>query len=601
MRKPGQITAMISTTALDMPEHRKAVVEACLSQGVFPIGMERHPTRDAAGVQACLEMVNSADIYIGIYAWRYGWVPDFDNPDNISIAEMEFNRAVERNASGGLKGILIFVMHEDHPIRPADFETNDIAQKKLTAFKKRALTGQTRWMFTSTEELRGQVIHALAEHRRVLDSPACCPSELSATRNRVVRAFVSSTFNSLGQQAKATKDDGRYEEAELLYRQSLIDSERVLGPEHPTTIAALIGLADIQMTRGRHDLAEPLYRRCIETSERAFGPDCLATVASLNALAEIHKLRGDAASADALSRRALAIRAGSFNPDSVNQYDKRGTFDSTHIVEQDAVDCTLYAPPEASSGATVLVQVYVHLPTCSDEARSMAQEFDSDSRRRGFSSLGTMVSRGTAFTFELKVPGLFVEPAMQKLVWQGRTEYVQYPVRVPEGHPPTDILGKLLVSQASIPIGQILFKLRVVVASSDQGRSPMPSGTATRYNLAFISYASDDRPEVLRRVQMLPAVGIRYFQDVLDLDPGDRWAQELFRHIDESDVMFLFWSSAARASEWVAKEWRYGLEKKGDSFIRPVVIEGPPPPEAPPELKHLHFADRVLYFIKGSE
>jgi len=100
---------------------------------------------------------------------------------------------------------------------------------------------------------------------------------------------------------------------------------------------------------------------------------------------------------------------------------------------------------------------------------------------------------------------------------------------------------------------------------------------------------------------MLPAVGIRYFQDVLDLDPGDRWAHELFRHIDESDVMFLFWSSAAKASEWVTREWQYGLERKGDAYIRPVVIEGPPPPEPPPQLKHLHFGDRALYFIRATD
>jgi len=62
--------------------------------------------------------------------------------------------------------------------------------------------------------------------------------------------------------------------------------------------------------------------------------------------------------------------------------------------------------------------------------------------------------------------------------------------------------------------------------------------------------------------------------------------------------MFLFWSSAAKASEWVQKEWRYGLEKKGEDYIRPIIIEGPPPPEPPQELKHLHFADRLLYFIK---
>jgi hypothetical protein len=97
---------------------------------------------------------------------------------------------------------------------------------------------------------------------------------------------------------------------------------------------------------------------------------------------------------------------------------------------------------------------------------------------------------------------------------------------------------------------------------------------------------------------MLAAAGVSYFQDVLDLDPGDRWARQLYRHIDESDVLLLFWSSAAKQSEWVTKEWQYGLREKGDDFIQPVVIEGPPPPLPPPELAHLHFSDKLLYFMR---
>src|SRR6185369_5982398 len=117
MNQPGKKSAMISSTAVDLPDHRQQVVDACLREGVFPIGMEQLPARDATGIQVSLEMVDKADIYIGIYAWRYGWVPDFNNPDRISITEMEFNRALERKQSGDLKEILIFVMHEDHPIR----------------------------------------------------------------------------------------------------------------------------------------------------------------------------------------------------------------------------------------------------------------------------------------------------------------------------------------------------------------------------------------------------------------------------------------------------------------------------------------------------
>lgn len=91
--RPGQFTAMISSTALDLPEHRKLVRQACLDAEVFPIGMEQLPARDASGTAASLEMVDKADIYIGVYAFRYGWVPD---GEEVSITEMEFDRASAR-------------------------------------------------------------------------------------------------------------------------------------------------------------------------------------------------------------------------------------------------------------------------------------------------------------------------------------------------------------------------------------------------------------------------------------------------------------------------------------------------------------------------
>ena len=276
----------------------------------------------------------------------------------------------------------------------------------------------------------------------------------------------------------------------------------------------------------------------------------------------------------------------------------RGEFDTKDGVARDPVDCSVYAPPEAHLSDSLIVQVFVHPPEHAKQAEEQAVEFDAESSRRGVASLGTAIERGTKLTFELAMNNVSVDEPVQELTWRGVTDHVTFGIRLPDKLPMVSLVGRVLVSQASIPIGRILFKLRLRLAQERADKLPENAGRATRYTMAFISYASQDRPEVLRRVQMLSAVGIHYFQDVLDLNPGDEWAEELFRRIDESNVMFLFWSSAARTSEWVQKEWRYGLEKKGQDYIRPVIIEGPPIPEPPQELKHLHFSDRLLYFLK---
>src|ERR1700754_1213509 len=83
---------MISSTALDLPEHRQGLRDACERAGFEPHMMEKLPALDADAIEASLQMVDEADVYVGIFAYRYGYVP---TGRDISITEMEYNRAVE--------------------------------------------------------------------------------------------------------------------------------------------------------------------------------------------------------------------------------------------------------------------------------------------------------------------------------------------------------------------------------------------------------------------------------------------------------------------------------------------------------------------------
>src|ERR671938_162390 len=103
------VRVMISSTARDLPEHRKEVRDACLRQGMFPTMMEHLPVNDTEATAASLSLVDYADIYVGVFAHRCGYAPgDQDFP----ISEMEYS-------GGAARGFprLIFLMHEEHPIR----------------------------------------------------------------------------------------------------------------------------------------------------------------------------------------------------------------------------------------------------------------------------------------------------------------------------------------------------------------------------------------------------------------------------------------------------------------------------------------------------
>lgn len=285
-------------------------------------------------------------------------------------------------------------------------------------------------------------------------------------------------------------------------------------------------------------------------------------------------------------------------PSAVGHALRRGDFSPNPALPVDDVDCTVFATPEARPGDTVLVQVFAHLPEESAAATSLAKEFDRDAIRRGCESLGTKIARGSQLHFELTVADLQIRHA-KDLTWKGRPASIQFSVAVAKSFAPRNITAQIAVLQNSVPIGEIVFKLSVVAQGARRTNPEPVESRARRIERAFASYASPDRDEVCKRVQMARAAGIQCFQDVLDLDPGERWERRLYQYIDQSDALFLFWSHHSRDSEWVTREWRYALKQKGLDFIRPVILEGPPIVPPPPELQALHFNDRMLYVMNG--
>ena len=94
---------------------------------------------------------------------------------------------------------------------------------------------------------------------------------------------------------------------------------------------------------------------------------------------------------------------------------------------------------------------------------------------------------------------------------------------------------------------------------------------------------------MFRRIQVLDLLGIETYLDVVDLRAGEKWEDSIRGAIDQTKFMILFWSKAARKSQWVEKEWRYALDRRGINYIRPLSLcllnEAPPPSE----LAELHF------------
>jgi tetratricopeptide (TPR) repeat protein len=68
---------------------------------------------------------------------------------------------------------------------------------------------------------------------------------------------------------------GKYEQAEQTYREVLGDRLRVLGPDHPDTLATRHEIARMLARQGQHERAKQEYQEVLATELRVLGPDHL--------------------------------------------------------------------------------------------------------------------------------------------------------------------------------------------------------------------------------------------------------------------------------------------------------------------------------------
>lgn len=269
--------------------------------------------------------------------------------------------------------------------------------------------------------------------------------------------------------------------------------------------------------------------------------------------------------------------------------------------DSELVEVSAYSPKTYLAGSDFLVQIYWRNLKNGVVASANATEADPAASRRAIATLATPVSTGDRLEVQLEAQGASIDDPSQHFVWPGGLTTCSFFVSVPKDdcRPQYNFRVRIFVNTS--PVGT----LRFVMYLSSERNTTTPSQShdfAHRYKYAFLSYASADRPEVLKRAQALKAARIAFFQDILSLEPGDIWEEKLFEEIDRSDLFLLFWSSRARDSIWVIKEAEHALDRQKLSpeklpDLVPVILEGPPVALPPDSLKHIHFNDPIMYVM----
>ncbi len=123
---------------------------------------------------------------------------------------------------------------------------------------------------------------------------------------------------ALGTLANLDLHQGKYGEANGLYRRALAIREKVLGPDHPDLASTLNGLAVTCQHQGKYGEAEGLHQRALAIREKSLKPDHPDVAETLNNLAIVYRAQGKHGEAEGLYRRALAIHEKALGPDHPN-------------------------------------------------------------------------------------------------------------------------------------------------------------------------------------------------------------------------------------------------------------------------------------------
>jgi hypothetical protein len=105
--------------------------------------MEDYVASDKRPLQKCLTDVATCDIYIGLFAWRYGYIPPNHKK---SITELEYQQATTSKLER-----LIFILDEN-AAWPPNFVDND--RTCIEQLKNRLMTDHVVQKFNTPDELQ---------------------------------------------------------------------------------------------------------------------------------------------------------------------------------------------------------------------------------------------------------------------------------------------------------------------------------------------------------------------------------------------------------------------------------------------------------------
>jgi|GEM_PF-967825 len=190
----------VSSSFEDLKKHRDAAIRVLRQLGHEVVAMEEMVAGVAAPLSKVNEMVDRSEAYVGLFAWRYGYIPPLSPDAETSITHHEYLRAVQRKLP-----VMAFLLDEQYSWPPQFIDGFDPARpgglpntSKIRALRQELQQERVVSWFTTPADLEARVATAVTmagltrqldlQPATALDPAAGQPSGEKGITNAIVGA-----------------------------------------------------------------------------------------------------------------------------------------------------------------------------------------------------------------------------------------------------------------------------------------------------------------------------------------------------------------------------------------------------------------------------
>lgn len=155
---------------------------------------------------------------------------------------------------------------------------------------------------------------------------------------------------------------------------------------------------------------------------------------------------------------------------------------NTYVIDNDIklgskFKSTLYAPLEVCKGEDFVVSIFLHKTENDDEIEIFARNIDPELSKRNQLYLKSKLNKGDLIEFQIyfntqQYKGILVDEYSKEIYWDNNIESVEFIFTTNEEFNKSSFIGKIKVAINKAPVGDMIFKIRIVDEMTQIGVSP---------------------------------------------------------------------------------------------------------------------------------